>query len=77
MNAGEVNVPRAMQRAARRGAVAVWMSLAASLAAQVTTIYIDAYDQPAATGWNQVRLSSAGTYSNLVDSVGADIPVWV
>ena len=59
------------------GATLVWLSLAASLAAQATTIYIDAYDQPASNAWNRVTFTSAGTYSNLVDSTAAVIPVWV
>ena len=78
MKAYRVNAQKRLRLSAPfRGAVVFMFALAANLAAQVTTIYIDAYDQPAATGWNQIRLSSAGTYSNLVDSTGADIPVWM
>lgn len=59
-----------------RGAVLVWLSLVTSLAAQVTTLYIDAYDKPASNAWNRVNFLATGNYSNLVDSTAAAIPVW-
>ena len=46
-----------------RGAAIVWLSLAAHLAAQATTIYIDAYDQPASNGSTTLEVvGSPGSY---------------